>query len=108
MFILKSLEGEVVFQRFRWSGSNSHRARMKAADALRKALEQTILEHPNARHYVITHGNGENILIRAIIRLLLRMELSAITALISAVVSIEDSSAGCCRCDANARFASRQ
>src|SRR5262249_27654013 len=57
---------DVEFREFAWSGSNSHRGRIIAGDALRDFLTTGISQFPAARHFIIAHSHGGNVAIRAL------------------------------------------
>lgn len=46
---------------FRWSGANSIVQRSRAADDLRRHLEEKLREHPQAHHVVVAHSHGGNV-----------------------------------------------
>jgi hypothetical protein len=50
---------------FRWSGWNSHRARLKAAEKLKRSLALAIDTFPGAEHFVVAHSHGGNIALYA-------------------------------------------
>jgi triacylglycerol esterase/lipase EstA (alpha/beta hydrolase family) len=52
---------EVLFQRLRWSGRNSHRARLKAAGQLSELVGDLKLQYPKAHHVVVAHSHGGNV-----------------------------------------------
>ncbi|WP_139031404.1 hypothetical protein [Bradyrhizobium sp. ORS 375] len=54
-------ELNVKFRRFRWSGRNSHTARMGASEKLREFLWQGLNDHPGAVHIVVAHSHGGNV-----------------------------------------------
>lgn len=56
-----SLPGHVVYHRFRWSGLPSHLARDRAAQRLRARLLTCVHHDKTARHCVIAHSHGGNI-----------------------------------------------
>jgi len=58
---LRQLDPSVVIRTFQWSGRNSHRARLHAAEALAKQLGETFSEHPEAEHHLIGHSHGGNV-----------------------------------------------
>ncbi len=57
----KCLPGDTEFKYFDWSGDNSHRARLMAASRLRRQVEDTIVEFPDADHFIIAHSHGGNV-----------------------------------------------
>lgn len=50
---------------FRWSGWNSHRARLRAARKLKHNLAVAISAFPDAQHFVVAHSHGGNIVLYA-------------------------------------------
>jgi hypothetical protein len=46
----------VIFQRFRWSGANTHTARMRAAKKLGAYLKDSVARRPKAVQFVIAHN----------------------------------------------------
>ena len=61
----QNLGPNIKFKRFYWSGKNTHSARSKAVDDLKDQLKSQIEEHPESKHYVISHSHGGNIAFRA-------------------------------------------
>jgi len=61
----QSLPGSTVFQRFCWSGDNSHSARLTAGAALAKQLKALAEKFPGARKYIIGHSHGGNVMLYA-------------------------------------------
>jgi hypothetical protein len=49
------------FERFQWSGANTHPARARAATELRQVLRRLQADYPAAQHYVIAHSHGGNV-----------------------------------------------
>ncbi len=60
-----SLPGARI-ERFQWSGKNSARARVRAAEELRVRLREHINRYSGARHYVIGHSHGGNVALYAL------------------------------------------
>jgi hypothetical protein len=60
------LPGRVVYHRFRWSGWPSHLARDRAARLLRDRLLKCVKNNETARHCVICHSHGGNIVCYAL------------------------------------------
>jgi hypothetical protein len=58
--------GPVAIQYFEWSGRNSVRARARAAIDLRQRLLQQIARTPRARHLLIAHSHGANVVLHAV------------------------------------------
>lgn len=63
--ISRAVPGKVLLTRFRWTGSNSHRARLHAGEKLATYLRNLITEFPAARHHVIAHSHGGNVVMYA-------------------------------------------
>lgn len=63
---LSRIEPPPVIRSFRWSGHNSHRARLQAAEALQRQLAETFAEFPAAEHHVIGHSHGGNVVLYAV------------------------------------------
>jgi hypothetical protein len=61
----KSLPGTTLFSRFCWTGFNSHTDRLQAGEALAKRLRGLTEKFPKARHYVIGHSHGGNVMLYA-------------------------------------------
>ena len=55
----------IVFRRFRWSGGNTHTARMRAAKELRAYLHENLERWPKGDHFVIAHSHGGNVALYA-------------------------------------------
>lgn len=55
------LDEPVHFSAFRWSGDNSHVARIAASRKLREYVAAVKEAHPAARHYLVCHSHGGNI-----------------------------------------------
>lgn len=60
----------IVHQEFVWSGGNSHRARIKAAEELSDRLRYEREHEPGARQAVVAHSHGGNIAVHAVWRLM--------------------------------------
>jgi len=56
---------DLIFRRFRWSGANSHTARVKGAEELRDHLREGLECWPVATHIVIAHSHGGNVALSA-------------------------------------------
>jgi hypothetical protein len=61
-----SLGRPCLFRPFDWSGRNRPGWRLDAARALREHLERGLEEHPTAKHYVVCHSHGGNVLLYAL------------------------------------------
>ena len=57
---------EVTFETFKWSGANSHKARVDGAKLLQDYLAKSLAASPDATHVVVAHSHGGNIALRAI------------------------------------------
>lgn len=55
-----------AFRMFNWSAANRFAARRAAAEELRRELEQSLTEHPDADHFVVAHSHGGNIALAAL------------------------------------------
>jgi hypothetical protein len=56
---------DAKFEKFSWSGLNSHSARVIAANSLVENLKNIVDENPDADHYLITHSHGGNVALYA-------------------------------------------
>lgn len=56
--IKHALDASIRFERFIWSGHNSHAARLTAGEALGRQLVQHREAYPQSRHFVIAHSHG--------------------------------------------------
>ena len=57
--------GRCRYERFLWSGENSHEARISAGAALADQLETSLADHPTAKHVVVAHSHGGNVTLYA-------------------------------------------
>jgi hypothetical protein len=64
--LVATLGRPCVFRPFEWSGRNRPGWRLRAAEALREHLERGLGEHPSAKHYVVCHSHGGNVLLYAL------------------------------------------
>lgn len=64
--IVQSIEGDVQFRIFNWSGRNSIVARRKASNRLTQELIASVNEKRGVPHYVVAHSHGGNIAMRTI------------------------------------------
>jgi hypothetical protein len=55
----------VEFSAFRWSGSNSARARNKAALELSRVVEERMSRNPFDQHAIVCHSHGGNVALQA-------------------------------------------
>jgi hypothetical protein len=58
----QAVTGDIVFDTWKWSGRNSHRHRVLAAQELASHLEACSRAFPNDRHFVIAHSHGGTVL----------------------------------------------
>jgi hypothetical protein len=63
---LKTLLGDVVFERFTWSGKNSHHARSKAAECLQEHIRRCASLYAERSHILIAHSHGGNVCLYAL------------------------------------------
>jgi len=61
------LTGEVSFLSFRWTGQNTHKARIAAGEALGKRILETKASDPDARQFILAHSHGGNVALYALI-----------------------------------------
>jgi hypothetical protein len=61
----KSLDCTAVFCPFKWSGDNSHSARINATRDLRAHIAHLAVVHPEAAQFIIAHSHGGNIAVWA-------------------------------------------
>lgn len=63
---LAQIDPPAIVRSFQWSGHNSHRARLQAAEALTRQLGVTFAEYPLAEHHLIAHSHGGNVALYAL------------------------------------------
>src|SRR2546421_3776899 len=63
---LAKVLGSVHFERFAWSGSNSHSARCRAATDLRQHIRDCKGSYPLQDHFLIAHSHGGNVVLYAL------------------------------------------
>jgi len=56
----------VHFERFIWSGSNSHYSRSSAAIKLRRHIRECTIRYATQDHYIIAHSHGGNVVLYAL------------------------------------------
>ena len=54
--------GSVTFRTFEWTGANSHNARIAAGSQLGEHILSIKTEFPEARHFLIAHSHGGNVI----------------------------------------------
>lgn len=74
---------------FRWSGANSIVQRSRAADDLRRHLEQKLREYPQAHHLVVAHSHGGNVAFWAVSEERLAKRLLGVTTLATPFLSAQ-------------------
>lgn len=89
-----SLGPSVVFRRFRWSGRNSHTARLSAAGRLRDYLEEGLLESPEATHIVVAHSHGGNVALMAVEDSNLCERIAGVACLATPFISVRERDIG--------------
>ena len=52
---------EVVFDVFKWSGRNSHKARIKAGYQLADHIRELKKRYPISKHFIVAHSHGGNV-----------------------------------------------
>jgi hypothetical protein len=58
--------GPITFQYFEWSGRNCVKARARAATLLRNQLLDQMARTPQARHVLVAHSHGANVVLHAL------------------------------------------
>lgn len=76
--LLSDHYGEQCIKRFKWSGANSHQARLKAGNCLAKVLWKNVNSYPSAKHFIISHSHGGNVVLYALRDQALRKHLSGL------------------------------
>lgn len=72
---------KVIFAPFRWSGANSHDARITASRTLCDHLRLRFQQYPQARHFIVAHSHGGNVACYALRALDIRQRLGGIVTL---------------------------
>jgi len=85
---------DAVFRRFRWSGRNSHTARLNASKRLRDFLEEGLADSPDATHIVIAHSHGGNIALMALGDSNLRERIAGVACLATPFIVAWDRNIG--------------
>jgi pimeloyl-ACP methyl ester carboxylesterase len=62
---LGSLEHDVIFDVFEWSGRNTHKARVKAGYRLADHIRELRKRYPIAKHFIVAHSHGGNVALLA-------------------------------------------
>jgi len=96
--LCRSLQGrlgpDVVFRRFRWSGRNSHTARLNASKKLRDFLQEGLAASPDATHIVIAHSHGGNVTLMALGDSNLRERIAGVACLATPFIAARDRNIG--------------
>jgi len=85
---------DTVFRRFRWSGSNSHSARLKASHELRDFLQEGLTGQPDATHIVVAHSHGGNVALMALGDANLRERFAGVACLATPFIAARDRNLG--------------
>lgn len=64
--LTSTFNGQILLEAFNWSGWNSPVSRFNAAQNLKKRLLQLLVEHPQAKHFIIAHSHGGNVALEAL------------------------------------------
>jgi hypothetical protein len=78
----------VEFRTFYWSGGNSFAARLVAASTLRAFIRDGIDRFPNARHSVVAHSHGGNVVLLAVEDEMIRSKLSSLVTLATPFIQV--------------------
>jgi hypothetical protein len=81
--------GKVLLSRFQWSGSNSHRARLHAGEALAAHLRELIATYPSAKHHVVGHSHGGNVVMYAMRDKSVADRVSTVVCLATPFITLE-------------------
>ena len=84
----EDLPGATHFSRFCWSGRNSHTARIAAGEALAEHLGRLTEQYPDARHHLIGHSHGGNIMMYAMKQTDLAERVTALVTLATPFLSL--------------------
>ena len=76
--LVERLDLPVDFKRFKWTGHNDHRARLKAGRCLRYFLLKLVRKHPSKLHFVIAHSHGGNVVLYALKDSFLRRHIAGV------------------------------
>jgi pimeloyl-ACP methyl ester carboxylesterase len=78
---LSRIDPPPIVRSFHWSGHNSHRARLQAAEALTQQLGATFAEYPQAEHHLIAHSHGGNVALYALRNPLISDRIASVVCL---------------------------
>lgn len=88
---LKSAFGErLAIERFRWSGSNSHRARRRASIELRQHVMRCAEVYGQHRHFLVAHSHGGNVCLYAMRDQEIRARISGVACLATPFICCRD------------------
>lgn len=85
---------DVVFRRFRWSGRNSHTARLNASKRLRDFLQEGLAEWPDATHIVVAHSHGGNVALMTLGASNLSERIAGVACLATPFIAARDRNLG--------------
>jgi pimeloyl-ACP methyl ester carboxylesterase len=86
---------DAVFRRFRWSGRNSHTARLNASERLRDFLQGGLRDSPDATHIIVAHSHGGNVALMAVgDHPNLRERISGVVCLATPFIAAQDRNIG--------------
>lgn len=85
---LRSELGSVEICPFRWSGKNSHTARLNAAYKLSKFLSDVLAANPGSKVHLIAHSHGGNVVLYALRDRNLRDTISSVAFLGTPFISV--------------------
>jgi hypothetical protein len=84
----EKLRGDLVIERFPWSGANRNLDRIEAGKKLAGVLWQNIERYPDAAHLVIAHSHGGNIALYALNDAHLQEKLTGIICMNTPFISV--------------------
>lgn len=58
--------GDVEFEIFKWTGGNTDADRFAGAEDLQQAIRPVVQQSPGAKHFIIGHSHGGNVILRAL------------------------------------------
>ena len=64
-YLKANLPGKTTIAQFKWSGKNSHHARIRASDKLVEHVLHTKKLYPNSHQFIIGHSHGGNVALYA-------------------------------------------
>lgn len=100
--IERSANSSIKFVTFTWSGTNSFKARHKAATDVHKHLEDSLRVNSNAYHVVVAHSHGGTVAFEAITNPPLQQSLAGVVTMGTPFVALRKSSSW--RAERVARF----